>query len=127
METRSCNQSNTVLAEADSDMYPRHMKRPYRDTAIQGTENLLSRAKNLGALPCLASPTNTLDPPSMFELPEDQAEVITTALMIDGTTLIPARVAAITNGDVDAVPLEWPRSGSLEGTTRPIMKIEMTR
>lgn len=106
METRSCNQSNTVLAVADSDIYPRHMNRPYRETAIQGTENPLSRAKNLGALPCLASPTNTLDPPSMFEFPEDQAEVITTALIIDGTTLIPARVAAITNGDVDAVPLE---------------------
>lgn len=32
------------------------------------------------------------------ELPEDQAEVSTTALIIEGTTLIPALVAAITKG-----------------------------
>lgn len=127
METRSCSQSNTVLAVADSDMYARHMNRPYREIAIQGTENLLRRVKNLGALPCFASPTNILDPPSILEFPEDQAEVITTALMIDGTTLIPALVAAITNGDVEAVPLEWPSSGSFEGTRRPTMKIEITR
>jgi hypothetical protein len=34
----------------------------------------------------IASPNNTLDPPSMFELPEDHADVTMTALIIDGTT-----------------------------------------
>ena len=62
----------------------------------------------------------------MFELPEDHAEVMMTALIIDGTTLIPARVAAITKGDSEAVPVEALSLGSLEGTTRPTIKIEIT-
>lgn len=48
-----------------------------------------------------------------------------TALMIDGTTLIPARVAAITKGDAE-VPDLLRRFGSLEGTTRVTMKMVMT-
>ena len=73
--------------------------------ATQGTANRLSRVKIFGARPSIANPYNIRDPPRKFELPDDQAEVRTAALMIEGTILIPARLAAITNGDVDAVPL----------------------
>jgi len=66
------------------------------------------------------------DPPSMEEFPEDQALVKTTALMMEGTTLIQARVAAITKGDCAAVPVDLRRLGSSDGTTRPIMKIVRT-
>ena len=60
------------------------------------------------------------------ELPELHALVKTTKLIIDGTTLMPAFVAAITKGDCAAVPVERKRSGSLEGTSKPTMKIERT-
>jgi hypothetical protein len=60
------------------------------------------------------------------EFPELQALVRTTALIIEGTTLIPALVAAITNGDSAAVPVDLRRLGSLEGTMSPTMKIDRT-
>lgn len=62
----------------------------------------------------------------MKELPDDQADERTTALMIEGTTLMPALVAAMTKGDSAAVPLDRSRSGSLDGTTRPTMKMVKT-
>lgn len=60
------------------------------------------------------------------EFPELHALVNTTALIMEGTTLIPARVAAITKGDSDAVPEDLRRSLSLDGTISPTMKIEST-
>jgi hypothetical protein len=60
------------------------------------------------------------------ELPADQALERTTALMIEGTTLMPARVEAMTKGDWAAVPVSRRRSLSLEGTMRPTMKMERT-
>lgn len=68
-------------------------------------------------------PYRILDPLSTFEFPLDQADVSTTALIIDGTTLIEALFAAITNGDCAAVPVDRSKSGSLDGTTSPICKI----
>lgn len=50
---------------------------------------------------------------------------MTTALMMDGSTLTPAAWAASVKGDEAAVPLFDARRGSLEGTIRPTMK--MTR
>lgn len=47
-------------------------------------------------------------------------------LMIDGTILIPALDAAMTKGEAAAVPEDCRRSGSLEGTTRPTIKIDKT-
>jgi hypothetical protein len=61
------------------------------------------------------------------EFPELHALVRTTALIIEGTTWIPALVAAMTNGDWAAVPVDLRRSGSLDGTIRPTMKIDYTR
>jgi hypothetical protein len=49
-----------------------------------------------------------------------------TALIIEGTTLIPALVAAITNGLCAAVPVDFKRFGSVDGTISPIMNIERT-
>jgi hypothetical protein len=46
--------------------------------------------------------------------------------MIDGTTLMPANLAAITNGDSAAVPVDLKRLGSFDGTRSPTMKIERT-
>ena len=125
IETRSWSQLNTVFADEERDMYPRHMNTPNSETQTQGIENRLRRMKTFGALPFMASPISVLVPPRTLELPEDQAEVMTTALMIDGTTLIPARVAAITNGDPAAPPC-FSRSGSSDGITKPTMKMEIT-
>lgn len=55
----------------------------------------------------------------MFELPADHADVSTMALMMEGTTLIFALFAAMTNGDCAAVPVDLSSCGSFEGTTRP--------
>jgi uncharacterized protein YycO len=66
------------------------------------------------------------EPENILELPELQALVITIALIICGTTLIPARVAAMTNGDCAAVPEVLSSIGSLDGTNRVIMKTVTT-
>lgn len=62
----------------------------------------------------------------MLEFPDDQAEVKTTALIIEGTTLIPASRAAITKGDCEAVPVEPNRFSFADDTIKPTMKIVMT-
>lgn len=62
----------------------------------------------------------------MFELPDDQAEVRTTALMMEGTTLIPASRAAITKGDWEAVPVDPSKCSLADDTIRPTMKIVIT-
>lgn len=61
-----------------------------------------------------------------LEFPELQALLSTMALMIWGTTLTPARCAAMRNGDWAAVPVLLNNMGSFEGTNRVIMKMEMT-
>ena len=62
----------------------------------------------------------------MLEFAADQADVRTIALINDGTALMPARLAAMTKGDCDAVPVDLKRFGSFEGTTSPTMKIVRT-
>ena len=63
---------------------------------------------------------------NVLEFPELQALLRTMALIMCGTTLIPARSAAITNGDCAAVPVLLSSNWSLEGTRRVIIKIETT-
>jgi hypothetical protein len=46
-----------------------------------------------------------------------------TALMIEGTVLIPTLLAAIANGDAPASPEFYISPLSLEGTIRPIIKM----
>ena len=62
----------------------------------------------------------------MVELPDDYALVKMTALIIEGTTLMPTLVAAITKRDRAAVALELRSNGSLDGTIRPTMNIVRT-
>jgi len=57
-------------------------------------------------------------------LPDDQADVITTALTMLGKTLMPAFSAAMTKGEEAALPVEARSLGSFEGTMRPTMKSE---
>lgn len=47
--------------------------------------------------------------------------------MIEGVALMPTQRAAMTNGEWEAVLVEWRRWGSLEDTTSPTMKIVMTK
>lgn len=54
------------------------------------------------------------------------ADVKTTALIIEGTAWMPARRAAITNGDSEAFPVEVKRLGSFDGTSNPTIKIVTT-
>lgn len=88
---------------------------------------LLVRMKTLGACFSWAMPYRVRDALSMKELPALQALVRTTKLMMWGTTLMPARVAAMTKGDAAAVPESALRSwGSLEGTSMPTKKMLST-
>lgn len=57
---------------------------------------------------------------------ELKAEVITTALTMPGSTLIPAALIAITNGADAAVPSLCPRPLVFEGRTKLITKIVST-
>jgi hypothetical protein len=60
------------------------------------------------------------------ELPALQALVKTTALIMLGTTLMPARVAAMTNGEAEASPARFDSSLSLDGTINEMTKIDIT-
>lgn len=91
-----------------------------------GTCILFVRRKILGALPSRARPYSTRDELSRPELPALHAEVKTTKLMMEGTTLTPERRAAMTKGDSEAVPLPLRRAGSLDGTKSPTKKMLTT-
>jgi hypothetical protein len=54
------------------------------------------------------------------------ADVKTTAFIIEGTALIPARRPAITNGDSEAFPVEFKRLDSFDGTSKPTINIVTT-
>lgn len=82
---------------------------------------LLSKAKMVSSQ-CISE--YQLD--DKLEFPELQALVSTIALIICGTTLIPALFAAIRNGDWAAVPVLLSNIGSSDGIKRVIMRIEMT-
>ena len=57
----------------------------------------------------------------------ENAEVKTAALMIDGSTLIPERVIAMTYGDSAALPVSARRFGSLYATTVPTQNEPTTK
>lgn len=106
IDTKSWNHAKTVEAVSCRVMNPRQENMDRNKTATHGIPSRLVLLKILGARPSNAKPYNTRDPVSSPELPEDQALVSTTALIMDGTTLIPALVAAITKGDCAAVPVD---------------------
>lgn len=104
-----------------SDMNASSWNMPMRRVAVQGIPKRDTRAKIFGARPSSASAYSDREPVSMPWLPEDHAEVTTTALMIEGSTLTPALVAARVKGDEAAVPSCFVRWGSFDGTMRPTM------
>lgn len=68
---------------------------------------------------------------SLTSIPEfaaDQALVKTTAFIICGTTLMPAKLAAITNGDWAAFPFPCAlnKSSEFDGTSNVTTKTEST-
>jgi hypothetical protein len=69
--------------------------------------------KILGAWPSALRPYRVRDARNIHADPEEMADVQTTALIIDGRTLIPAVWKAITKGDEAAVPVEVERAALL--------------
>lgn len=66
--------------------------------------NRLQCWKIRGAWPSRERPYNVRDAMKMQADAEDIADVITTALMIEGTAETPLRLKAMTNGELCAVP-----------------------
>lgn len=66
--------------------------------------------KIFGAWPSALKPYSVRDARKIQADPLLIADVHTTALIIEGSTLIPAALKAITNGDEAAVPVETDRA-----------------
>lgn len=94
---------NTLVADESSSVKASGKKAQMVSTATYGTPHLCVRVKILGAFPLSARPISEREPERMPWFAEDQAEVRTTALMMCGRTEMPARVAAIVNGLLEAV------------------------
>lgn len=105
-------------------IYPRQINKDMNPTATYGIPRRFVRLKILNARPSCARPYSVRELFSKPEFPDDHALVKTTALIIEGTILIPARLAAITKGDAAAVPDELSRFSSVLGTTRPTMNMD---
>lgn len=105
-------------------IYPRQINKDMNPTATYGIPRRFVRLKILNARPSCARPYSVRELFNKPEFPDDHALVKTTALIIDGTILIPARLAAITKGDAAAVPDELSRFSSVLGTTRPTMNMD---
>lgn len=120
------NHPKTTLELLPKARYTSGVKIKLAATASHGVPNLFVFKNHLGAWPSSASPYKVRDARNMQELPQLKAEVQTTALMMLGRTLIPARWNAITNELCSAVPVEIPRFGSSYGTSKPTTKIETT-
>ena len=87
-------------------------------TAKYGAPNLLVLRKIFGAKPSDARPSSVRDARKSTPLPDEKAEVMTTALMIEGSARIPAVWNARTKGE-PAVPDAVPIRGSLLFKMRP--------
>jgi hypothetical protein len=118
--TSHSNACNEVLPR------PRYAKAPKHDanaTQTYGTPHLLTLRKTFGANPSSARPWSVLLERKVQLLPDENAEVRITALMIDGRTFTPARLNAMTKGEA-AVPELSVREGSVEGTIMPMIRTE---
>ncbi|KAH9826524.1 hypothetical protein Tdes44962_MAKER00488 [Teratosphaeria destructans] len=100
-------------------------KTALNDTATQGRPSFRSLANICGAWPLCVRPYKARDDTKRSAHPADQALVSNAALTIDGRTLIPAFLMAITNGDFAAVDSRF-RDGSDGDTSRPMMNAERT-
>ena len=113
---------NTDSAELCTLMNDKNAKAPEVRTATIGRPAFVQYAKTFGACPRIDRPYRIRDEQNRKELDAENAEVKTAALMIDGSTLIPERVIAMTYGDSAALPVSARRFGSLYGTSMPVMR-----
>lgn len=117
------NHENTCSAELCTLIKHKNEKAPVVRTATTGRPAFVQYAKTFGAWPRVARPYRIRDAQNRKELDAESAEVKTAALMIDGSTLIPAREMAMTYGDSAALPVSASKFGSLKGTSKPVMRI----
>lgn len=93
------NQPNTVAEPARIFMNASKRNTLQERTAARGSPAGVQRAQNLGACPRKASPYKMRELQKRKELPAENAEVKTMALMMEGNALMPERVIAMTKGD----------------------------
>jgi len=93
---RLTNQLNTVAPPEVTDMKERHTGREVTMIATKGKPDEVQYVRNFGAWPRNANPYMTRDPQNKPLLAAEKAEVKTPALIIDGRTLMPAVVIAMT-------------------------------
>ena len=120
------NQPKTIEASVLTTMYTRGLGMTLNATAYQGVPKLLHFMKIFGACPSALRPYNLRDARNIKAQPDEMAEVQTTALMIEGRTLIPAAWKAMTKGDEAAVPVDFDRASLLYGTIMPTMRMLRT-
>lgn len=94
-------------------------KAPPKRTQTHGNPVLFVLRKILGACPRYARPYNAREEMNRSAIPADHALVTKAAFMIDGRTLIPAFLMAMTNG-LFAAAVPRLRDGSVGETNRPI-------
>lgn len=99
---RLTNQLNTTAPELAQLRYAKAQKSEEPITAMYGTPYLLQRLKIAGALPLSASVYKDREDMYRKELPDDHAEVMMTALMMDGRTLMPALTMPTVKGELAA-------------------------
>lgn len=122
--TKLTSHKNACNEVVPSPKYANAPKQLANPTQTYGTPHLFTQRKKFGANPSRAKPCNVREARKVQLLPDEKAEVRMTALMIEGRTLIPARLKAITKGEA-AVPEFAVRDGSVEGTIIPMIRTEM--
>lgn len=80
--------------------------------------------KKLGALPVRANEYSDLDDKYRNELPDDHAEIMMPALMIEGRIGIPALYIPMTKADDPAPAPPSVRRGSVYGQRMPMAKTQ---
>ncbi len=93
---RFTNQVNTVAAPALTFMNESSEKALAVSTASSCSPFFVQYVRNRGSCPRSASPYSTRDEQNRNELPAEKADVNTPALAMCGSTLMPARVIAMT-------------------------------
>ena len=117
---------NAVAEEVPQFIYA---SKPMSEVIIKagsGKPFLVHLAKILGACPSQARPYKVREAAYRSEFPAEKAATRMTALMIDGSTLIPARSMPITQGEADASSPPLINRGSLGETMSDIMRTPTT-
>ena len=120
------NQPKTTDELLPKLRYTNGMNMSEAATAIYGVPNLLVRSSIWGACLSSARPYKVREARNTQAEPQLKADVHTTALIIDGRTLMPTRWKAITKGLCCASPVDMPRFESLYGTSIPTIQMLAT-